>query len=175
MDLTEKTIDSKSIYQGKILNLKLNTVLLPNGKTAKREIVEHKNGVGVLPVTGDDMIFVKQFRPAIGSDLLEIPAGLVEDGESPEATGIRELREEIGLKPVKLEACGRIWPTPGCCDEQTFLFIATQFEKAPLEQDADEFIETVKLPIVAVKKLYDANLFTDAKTVAALGYYFSHH
>lgn len=175
MDLTEKTIDSKSIYQGKILNLRLDTVELPDGRTAKREIIEHKNGVGILPVYGGEMIFVKQFRPAIGSELLEIPAGLVEEGETPEVCGTRELQEEIGLKPTKLEACGRIWPTPGCCDEQTFLFIATAFEDKPLKQDADEFIEIVKLPIQAVRKLYDENLFTDAKTVAALGYYFSHH
>ena len=163
MDNEEKIVTSEVLYAGKILDLKLNTVELPNGELAKREIVKHRNGVGVLPVDGDTMLFVKQYRSAIEDYLLEIPAGLMEGKETPEMTGTRELQEEIGLKP-----------TPGCCDEETFLFIATQLEHQALEADDDEFIEVVRLPIQTVRALYDKQYFTDAKTVCALGYYFSH-
>lgn len=174
MDNEEKIVTSEVLYAGKILDLKLNTVELPNGELAKREIVKYRNGVGVLPVDGDTMLFVKQYRSAIEDYLLEIPAGLMEGKETPEMTGTRELQEEIGLKPTALIPCGKVWPTPGCCDEETFLFIATQLEHQALEADDDEFIEVVRLPIQTVRALYDKQYFTDAKTVCALGYYFSH-
>lgn len=174
LDLYEKTLESTTIYSGKILNLKHDKILLPNGQEAMREIVEHRPGVGVLPVKGDRMILVKQFRIAIRSVILEIPAGLMEDGESPDQTAIRELQEEIGLKPLDLDYYGKIWPTPGCCDEATHIFVATKFEDHPLEQDDDEFIQLVEIPIRTVRRLYDGGFFTDAKTVSALGYYFSH-
>ncbi len=174
MDSKEKIVTSEVLYVGQILDLKVNTVRLPNGKLAKREIIAHRNGVGILPVDGDTMLFVKQYRSAIKDYLLEIPAGLMEPKETPEMTGTRELQEEIGLKPTALMPCGSVWATPGCCDEETFLFIATQFERQPLEADDDEFIEVVRLPIQTVRALYDKQYFTDAKTVCALGYYFSH-
>ncbi len=174
MDSKEKIVTSEVLYAGQILDLKVNTVRLPNGKLAKREIIAHRNGVGILPVDGDTMLFVKQYRSAIKDYLLEIPAGLMEPKETPEMTGTRELQEEIGLKPTALMPCGSVWATPGCCDEETFLFIATQFERQPLEADDDEFIEVVRLPIQTVRALYDKQYFTDAKTVCALGYYFSH-
>lgn len=174
MDSKEKIVTSEVLYAGQILDLKVNTVRLPNGKLAKREIIAHRNGVGILPVDGDTMLFVKQYRSAIKDYLLEIPAGLMEPKETPEMTGTRELQEEIGLKPTALMPCGSVWATPGCCDEETFLFIATRFERQPLEADDDEFIEVVRLPIQTVRALYDKQYFTDAKTVCALGYYFSH-
>ncbi|MDD2414432.1 MAG: NUDIX hydrolase [Eubacteriaceae bacterium] len=173
MDLYEKTLTSKTLYNGRILNLRQETIQLPDGSQALREIVDHKNGVGVLPIQGDCIVFVKQFRIAIHSELLEIPAGLMEDGENPEETATRELQEEIGLKPLNLKYYGRIWPTPGCCNELTHLFIASRFEELPLEQDDDEFIQLVKIPVRTVKALYLNGYFTDAKTACILGYYFS--
>lgn len=172
--MANKVLDSNRIYEGKILNLRVDSVELPDGGHTKREIVEHKNGVGILPVDHAMMIFVQQYRDAVGSDLLEIPAGLVEVGEDPKTTASRELQEEIGLKPLNLMPCGFVYPTPGCCDERTYLFIANQFEAHRLEADDDEFIHVVRLPIETVRKMYDHHEFIDAKTVSALGYYFSH-
>ena len=173
--MANKVLDSNRIYEGRILNLRVDSVELPNGVQTKREIVEHKNGVGILPIDHAMMVFVQQYRDAVGTDLLEIPAGLVEVGEDPKETAVRELQEEVGLKPLSLEPCGFVYPTPGCCDERTFLFIANQFEAHCLKADDDEFIYVVRLPIETVKKMYDHHEFIDAKTVSALGYYFSHH
>ena len=173
--MANKVLDSNRIYEGRILNLRVDSVELPNGVQTKREIVEDKNGVGILPIDHAMMVFVQQYRDAVGTDLLEIPAGLVEVGEDPKETAVRELQEEVGLKPLSLEPCGFVYPTPGCCDERTFLFIANQFEAHCLKADDDEFIHVVRLPIETVKKMYDHHEFIDAKTVSALGYYFSHH
>lgn len=173
--MANKVLDSNRIYEGRILNLRVDSVELPNGVQTKREIVEHKNGVGILPIDHAMMVFVQQYRDAVGLDLLEIPAGLVEAGEDPKETAVRELQEEVGLKPLSLEPCGFVYPTPGCCDERTFLFIANQFEVHRLKADDDEFIHVVRLPIETVRKMYDHHEFIDAKTVSALGYYFSHH
>lgn len=99
MKFFEKTIASKEIYNGRILNLKVDEVELPDGGTSFRELVDHKQGVGILPVRGNRIIFVRQFRKAIEKVILEIPAGLVEAGEDPKEAAVRELQEEIGLKP----------------------------------------------------------------------------
>ena len=173
MEFYEETISTETLYTGKILNLRKDRVKLPNGKTAAREIIEHKNGVGILPVKKDTMLFVKQFRPAIGAAIVEVPAGLMEDGETPEDSAVRELREEIGLNPKKLAYAGEIWPTPGCCDEKTYLFIAEDLEENALSPDDDEFIQIVEIPIPTVRVLYQKGRFTDAKTMSLLGYYFS--
>ncbi|MGN0193843.1 MAG: NUDIX hydrolase [Pseudoramibacter sp.] len=172
--MQNQVLESKRIFDGKILNLRVDKVRLPDGKETHREIIEHKNGAAILPIDHAMMIFVQQYRDAVGKPLLEIPAGLVETGEDPKATAARELQEEIGLKPLNLKPCGFVYPTPGCCDEKTYVFIADQFETHRLKADDDEFIQVVKLPVQTVKKMYDHCEFIDAKTVCALGYYFSH-
>ncbi len=173
MCLFEKTIASEEIYNGRILNLKVDQVSLPDGSTSMRELVDHKDGVAVLPVKGDRIIFVKQFRKAIERVILEIPAGLVEPGENPEAAAVRELQEEIALKPQNLYALGKMWPSPGFCNEVTSLYLATEFTDSYKEPDDDEFIEMVEMPIRTVKALYLRGMFNDAKTACALGRFFS--
>lgn len=173
MNQYEKTIEREEIFSGRIVNLRVDKVLLPNGKTSFREVVEHRQGVGILPIDGDRIIFVKQYRKAIERVIVEIPAGLVEEGENPKDAAVRELQEEIGLKPTRLKWIGEIWPTPGCCNEKTVLYVAEHFIDHAEKPDDDEFIEKVVLPIKTVKALYKRGLFTDAKTVCALGHFFS--
>ncbi|NLN96885.1 MAG: NUDIX hydrolase [Eubacteriaceae bacterium] len=170
----EKTIASTEIFSGRILNLRVETVALPNGQEATRELVEHKDAVAVLPITEEGhMVFVKQYRKALDIVLLEIPAGLLEEGEDPFEAASRELQEEIGLKPLDLIKIGEIWPSAGFSDEKTCLFIATEFEESKLPQDEDEFLEIVRIPIPTVKMLYRTGKIRDAKTHAALGFFFS--
>src|SRR5690625_1900609 len=96
-DLTEKTIYTEVIYNGKIITLQVDDVTLPDGKTAKREIVKHPGAVAIIPVTAEQkIVFVEQYRKPLERSLLEIPAGKIEQGENPEVTAIRELEEEIG-------------------------------------------------------------------------------
>lgn len=173
MELYEKTIDSKEVYKGKILDLVLETVELPDGQQARREIVRHLPGVGVLPVDGDEMIFVRQFRAGLKQTLVEIPAGLAEAGEEPWETAQRELAEEIGLRPTKLTLLGEMYCSPGFTDEMTTIFLAREYVAEDLEQDADEFIEILRWPIPEVKEKYAQGFFKDAKTVYALGRFFA--
>ncbi len=173
-DFYEKTIASTEVFSGRILNLRVETVELPNGEKATRELVEHKDAVAVLPVTQQgNMVFVKQYRKALEMALLEIPAGLLEEGEDPSEAANRELQEEIGLKPLDLVKIGEIWPSAGFSDEKTCLFLATEFEESKLPQDDDEFLQIVKIPIPTVKMLYMTGKIRDAKTYAALGFFFS--
>ena len=169
----EKTLNSEVIYDGRIVKLRVDTVELPDGGISKREIVHHQGAVAVLAVKDGQMIFVKQYRIASQQLLTEIPAGLLESGEDPEMAAIRECREEIGYRPINLFKLGDFIPTPGYCSEKITLFCATEFIWAPLEEDPDEFIRVVKIPVRTARTLFINGQFIDGKTVAALGYYFS--
>lgn len=169
----EKTIKSEIIYEGRIVKLRVDEVELPDGSFSKREIVSHQGAVAVLVVKDGQMIFVKQYRIASQQLLTEIPAGLLEKGEEPEAAAIRECREEIGYRPLNLYKLGDFIPTPGYYSEKITLFCATEFVWDPLEEDSDEFIKIVKIPVRTARTLFINGQFIDGKTVAALGYYFS--
>lgn len=169
----EKTIKSDAIYDGRIVKLRIDEVELPDGSLSKREIVEHQGAVAVLAVKDGQMLFVKQYRIASQQLLTEIPAGLLENGEDPEAAAIRECREEIGYRPLNLFKLGEFIPTPGYCTEKITLFCATEFVWDPLDEDPDEYIRVVKIPLRTVRTLFINGQFIDGKTVAALGYYFT--
>ncbi|KAF5078989.1 ADP-ribose pyrophosphatase [anaerobic digester metagenome] len=169
----EKTIKSDVIYEGRIVKLRIDEVELPDGSLSKREIVDHQGAVAVLAVKDGQMLFVKQYRIASQQLLTELPAGLLENGEDPEAAAIRECREEIGYRPLNLFKLGEFIPTPGYCTEKITLFCSTEFVWDPLEQDPDEFIRVVKIPVRTVRTLFINGQFIDGKTVAALGYYFT--
>lgn len=169
----EEEIGSESIYNGRIVNLKLKDVRLPDGRTAKREIVEHHGAVAVLPIYNNQIYFVRQYRIASQKVLTEIPAGLLEKGESPYEAAIRECQEEIGLRPLELYKLGEFIPTPGYCTEKITLYCATDFVCDPLKEDPDEFLKVVKMPVRTARALFVNGKFVDGKTTAALGYYFA--
>lgn len=169
----EKTVKTEEIYNGKIVSLRVDDVELPDGSFSKREIVTHQGAVAVLAVKNGQMYFVKQYRIANEMLLTEIPAGLIEPGETPAEAAIRECREEIGYRPINLYRLGEFIPTPGYCSERITLFCATEFLWDPLAEDEDEFISLVKIPVRTARALFINGKFIDGKTVAALGYYFS--
>ncbi len=169
----EKVIKSKEIYDGKIVNLRIDEVALPDGRLAKREIISHSGAVAVLPIYKGAIYFVKQYRLAADRLLTEIPAGLLEAGEAPYDAAVRECQEEIGLRPLNLFKLGEILPTPGYCTEKITLYSGTDFLWDPQEEDSDEFIKVVKIPIRTARMLFLNGSFSDGKTVAALGYYFA--
>ena len=168
MKYEEKCRERNLLYQGKILNLRRDEVLLPNGKTSVREIVEHRGGVGVLPVCGGRVVLVEQFRYAYGETLLEIPAGKREGEESFEECGLRELAEETGLSALRLYSLGVLYPSPGYTEEKIAIFYADEFRRGERHLDADEFADVREIPFAEAKEMVLSGKIRDAKTVAAI-------
>lgn len=169
MNLEEKTVNKNYVYNGKIINLRVDDALLPNGKIKKREIVEHPGGVCVAALTKDDeLLFVKQFRYAYGKEILEIPAGKRERGEDPLACGMRELKEETGATSQSFEFLGQMYPTPGYTDEIIYLYFAKDVTFDDANPDEDEFVETIKIPFKKALQMVMDNEIKDAKTQIAI-------
>ena len=126
MDLTERTLSREDIFHGRVITVHVDTVELPNGGTALREVADHPGGVAVLALDGENQVLaVTQYRYPFGRTLLEIPAGKLDHpGEDPYAAGLRELKEETGAVPGKYESLGRILPSPGCYGEILHLYLA---------------------------------------------------
>ena len=168
MDMTEKTLASREVYRGRIIRVREDTVLLPNGKEGRREVVEHPGGVGILALDGDDVLLVRQYRYAFSRVLTEIPAGKREPGEEPSVTARRELKEEIGAEAEKWTELGALIASPGCYGETLYLFMARGLRFGETHPDEDEFLDVTYLPFDrAVAQCMDGTL-TDAKTVAAI-------
>ncbi|NLY42961.1 MAG: NUDIX hydrolase [Clostridiaceae bacterium] len=169
MDFNEKTIKSDKIYLGKIINLRVDTVLLPNGHTSTREIVEHPGGVGIIPVTDNkEVIMVRQFRKPVGEMCLEIPAGKLNFGEDPYECGVRELEEETGYKAKNITSLGHFYSTPGFTNEILYLYMATGLYKGQVKPDEDEFIETEVLPLEKLVQMVMQGEIKDAKSIIAI-------
>ncbi len=169
MDFTEKTIATKEIYNGRILNFKIDTVELPNGEIAERELIEHPGGVGVVAVDEDMNVYmVEQFRKPYEKNLLEIPAGKLDKNENIETCGRRELEEEVGCVAEKFQYLGSCFPTVGYTNEITHLYLATGLEKTKQRLDDDEFLNVYKMPIKEVIDRIMNNEISDAKTVMGI-------
>ena len=169
MNFEEKTISTKNIFKGRIINVNVDTVELPNGKTAERELVFHNGGVGILAFDEDNkVLLVKQYRKPYNEMLLEIPAGKLEIGEDPLEAGIRELREETGYIAKKMELLFTLYPTPGYCSEKLYIYFASEIEKATQELDEDEFLEVYRYSLDELFEMLERNEINDAKTVAAI-------
>ena len=165
MELTEKTLTSREVYRGRILRVREDTVRLPNGKTAEREVAEHPGGVGILALDGGDVLLVRQYRYAFSRVLTEIPAGKREPGEEPFVTAQRELREEIGATAGKWTELGA---SPGCYGEVLYLYMAQELTFGDTHPDEDEFLDVVRMPFDRAVELCMTGELTDAKTVIAL-------
>jgi ADP-ribose pyrophosphatase len=168
----EKTLSSRYVYKGKILNLRVDSVLCPDGQKSSREIVEHAGCVVVVPMDDKgDILMVRQFRKALEKELLEIPAGGIEAGEDPEAAVKRELQEEIGYLPGKVERLGGYFSSPGFCTEYLYLFLATELKPSRLVAEDTEEITTVPISRSRIKQMIAKGEICDAKSIAGLLYF----
>ena len=164
----------RTIYEGRIFTVRVETIDLPKGGELQAEIVRHPGSVVIVPVTGDgDIILVRQYRHAIGRWAWELPAGSLEPGEHVERAAARECHEEIGLIPSRLTALGTFYPTPGYCDEAMSFFRADGLRQAAegddaAHQDEDEDIEPRAFPRDEIRRLIAAGEIIDLKTVAGL-------
>lgn len=172
-DLTEKTLEAKQTYQGKILNIELLQIELPDGRRTRREVVRHGEAVGILARRPDGkFVFVRQYRKAVEDAVIEIIAGGMEKGEDPETSARRETAEETGYEIVSIKYLTTITPTPGYCDEKIHLFYAELSEKTH-GQDLDPF-ENVEPMILTADEIDDAirnRKIYDAKTLSAWACY----
>jgi ADP-ribose pyrophosphatase len=164
-----EVVSSEQKYSGRVIKLRVDRVLLPNGKETALDIVEHYGSVVMVPVDADGGIwFVRQYRHAAGRDILELPAGSLEPGEEPAVCAGRELREEIGLAAAKLTRLGGFFLAPGYATEFMHVFLATGLRPDRLPGDDDEILQPEKYSLAEVKAKLAAGDWEDAKTVAAL-------
>lgn len=167
----EKSIKSDTIYDGKILKLRVDTVELVNKKYSKREIVDHQKGVGIIAFDEDNKLWmVKQYRKAIDRVTLEIPAGLVESNELPIETAKRELQEEVGFYPEKISYLFDMHASPGFTNDKLSFFLANNLVKSELEQDEDENVEASLYEIDDLYNMIENGELTDAKSIIAILY-----
>ncbi|MCD6420619.1 MAG: NUDIX hydrolase [Synergistetes bacterium] len=170
MSNQEETVRSEVIFSGKILNLRVDEVTLPNGRVTSREIIEHRGAVAVVPVKRDKIVLVRQYRKAVEEELLEIPAGTIEKGESPVECARRELVEEVGLYPLELKEVFRFYSSPGFCNEILYLYFCDKFEQRSVQTDEDEFLDIEEIPLLDVSRLLDEGVFKDSKTLIGMLY-----
>lgn len=169
MDFTEKTLERTEIFSGAIVHLHVDSITLPNGKPASREVVEHPGGVVILALDGDDCVtLVRQYRYPFARVITELPAGKLEPGEDCRLAALRELQEEVGLTPDTLTDLGCLYASPGFCTEVLHLYLAQGLHRGDCHPDEDEFLERLTLPFDTVVAQIASGELSDAKTVAAV-------
>jgi len=165
----ERTLSTERIYQGKIINLRLDTVEMPSGGKTKREIVEHDPCTAIVAIDSEkNVLLVRQYRKPVEKALLEIPAGGVEKGENPVDSARRELEEETGFTAERWEHLSVFYTSPGFCTESMHLYLATELKPAKRDADDDEDIELVKVPLKKSIELIASGEVCDAKSIAGL-------
>ena len=169
MDLMEKTLSSEKIFDGKILHIRRDTVLLPNGRQAFREVADHPGGVCVLALDSQERaLLVSQFRYPYGKVLREVPAGKLEYGEEPDAAARRELREETGAVAGEFRSLGELYPSPGYCGEIIRMYLARDLRFEEASPDEDEFLNLERIPFSLLVEQVLSGEIKDAKTIAAV-------
>lgn len=165
----EKTLSSQPIYEGRAVKLRVDTVQMPSGRQTTREIVEHADCVAIIAIdANDNVLLVNQFRKPVEKELLEIPAGGIDPGEDPVDCVCRELREETGYLPRKVERIGGFYSAPGYCTEYLHLYLATDLISSPLHAEDTESIRLIRMPIGQISNLITTGAICDAKSIAGL-------
>lgn len=171
--LIEKTIKKETIYEGKVIDLYIEEVELPNGKQGTREIIKHPGAVAILALTADNkIVMVQQFRKALEKVIVEIPAGKLEKGEEPIETAKRELEEETGYICETLSPLISFYTSPGFADELVHVYLATGLSKKenPASLDEDEFVDVLEIAVEEAVSYIKEQKIHDAKTAYAIQY-----
>ncbi|KRL67907.1 ADP-ribose phosphorylase [Companilactobacillus versmoldensis DSM 14857 = KCTC 3814] len=171
----EEVVASRRMFGGKIFNVDVEQVVLPNGIPAIREIVQHHGAVGIIPLVDDKMIFVRQWRAPLGQETLEIPAGKIDpdEGDDLKEVALREMNEELGLTTDKLDQATAFFASPGYSNEKITIYLAKDLKpvenKRPL--DNDEFLNVEKLTLAEAEKAVEDGSICDGKTIFAVTYW----
>jgi ADP-ribose pyrophosphatase len=164
-----RTLASQTLARGRTVTLSRERVLLPNGNETELDVVRHPGAAAVVPLLADGtVLMVRQYRHTVGDWLLEVPAGKLDAGESPESCAHRELEEEAGVRAGELVPLGWIWMTPGFCDERIWLFLARQLSDGAQRLEVDEALAVERLPLAEAERRALAGELWDAKSVCAL-------
>lgn len=165
----EETITSETVYDGGLITVRRDTVRVANGKTATREIVEHQPVVVMAPVDADgQLLFVRQYRKPIERVLIEVPAGAIESGESAEDAVRREMREETGYDPKRIEPITTIYPSPGFTDEVMHVFAVYDLEGDGQPSEPLDELQVVRVPVETAREMVRTGQISDAKSVVAV-------
>ena len=163
------TKSSKTIFQGRVFDIRQDEVSLPDGRLARIDLIIHRDAVAIIPIDDNNLVlFIRQYRHATQKLLLELPAGVIEPGESPEMCASREIREETGMQAGYLSKLGGFYLAPGYSTEYLHVFLAKELRPGSLEADDDEIIQVEKIPFNQAIHLAESAEIEDAKTLAAL-------
>ncbi|MEW6031245.1 MAG: NUDIX hydrolase [Chloroflexota bacterium] len=160
---------TETLLKGRAFAIRRDWLKAPDGRETKFDIIEHGGSVVLIPVDADgNLLFVRQYRHAAAKDLLELPAGTLDEGEDPLVCAAREMREETGFAAGKLEKIGEFFLAPGYSTEFMIVYLATDLRHDPLEADADEFLSVEKIPLAEAVQMAERGEVPDAKSLAAL-------
>jgi len=164
-----KLIARRMIHDGRVVHLSLDRVALPNGRTVELEHIQHQGAVAVVPVDGDgNVLLIRQYRWSAGGYIIEVPAGKLDPGESPETCAVRELEEETGYRPGALTPLGWIFTTPGFTDEKIWLYLATELQEGTQDLQQDEVLTVERVPLAEAIGRAASGAIHDGKSVCAL-------
>lgn len=167
--MARQLLSSEQLFQGLVFQVERDRLREPDGLEIVREVVRHNGGAGALPVLDDGRIaLVRQYRHPARRELLEIPAGKLEIGESPAECAARELEQETGWRAGRLEKLCEFYTTPGFCEEKLYVYLATKLQPAAQQLDEDEVVEVVYLPLTEALDLAARGEIEDSKTLLAL-------
>jgi ADP-ribose pyrophosphatase len=168
MIFEEKTLEREYVYKGKVVNLRCDNVLLHNGNTSIREVVEHNGGVAIVAMKDNKIILVKQFRKPYEEVLLEIPAGKLEKNEEPYECAIRELEEETGFIPQDLKLLNIVYTSPGFANEKIHIYYCCKLIEGRVNPDEDENIEVEYYSVDEAEGMIASGQIRDAKTIIGI-------
>ena len=167
--LQEELLESRVLYRGRVVTLRLDTVRLPNGHITQREIVEHRGAVAIVPLlNADTVLLIRQYRQAVGETLLEIPAGTLEPDEPPDQCAARELQEETGYQAAHLRHLFSQYLAPGYSQEVLHVYLAEGLTPAQAHTEADEMVALAPTPLHQIEPMIRNGAIKDAKTIAGL-------
>jgi ADP-ribose pyrophosphatase len=162
-------LKSEIVYQGRAFSVRLDHLLTPTGNTVKYDIIQHIGSVSIVPVDENgELYFVRQYRQAAQRELLELPAGTLEEGEPPAEAAAREIREEIGMAAKNIKEIGSFYLAPGYSTELMHVFLATGLTHDPLDPDTDEYLSVEKMSVAKAFELVENGQLLDSKSLAAL-------
>jgi ADP-ribose pyrophosphatase len=167
--MTESRVASRLVFQGSELDVRMDDVRLPSGQVIQKEVAVRPHSACMVPLDNEgNVLMVRQYRRAAGQTLLEVPAGKLDPGETPEQAALRELQEETGFTAAKLRRLSSFWLGPGWCTQFTHAFLVTELTPSRLTADSDEFITVEHVPLARIPELIAAGEIQDAKSIAAL-------